>query len=253
MGVLGGGGSVLGIPLLRYGFDQEPAMAIGISLLVVGIGSVIGTVVQMRHGAVALGVATTFGGAGMVGAFLASKLARFLPGELQLVLFAILVLGSSVVIIRPGKHERPVTPEVPEPSDATPPRIELMVVSGFAMGMVTGLLGLGGGFLLVPAFVLLAALPMHRAVATAMPVVAVNSLAGATGYMTELKLPWAEWTELVLPFLAATCVATIVGANLSHRLPAKWLRVAYVILLVTLGGLTLVVEGSRLWAANGGV
>lgn len=250
MGLLGGGGSVLGIPLLRYGFALKPDMAIGVSLLVVGVGSVIGTGAQMRRGAVAWGVASTFGLAGAAGAFGGAALARFMPGELQLVLFSLLVLGSAVVILRPGKDEGGTPGATPDETAATPrtggpPRIEVMIVSGIALGLVTGLLGLGGGFLLVPLFVLVAGLPMHRAVATTMPVVAANSLSGAAGYLSRLNLDW----EFVIPFLIATCLATLVGANLSHRVPARVLRIAYAVLLVVLGGLTLVVESARLFAS----
>ncbi len=250
MGVLGGGGSVLGIPLLRYGFGMTPEMAIGVSLFVVGIGSVIGTGAQMRRGAVSWGIAFTFGGAGAAGAFAGSALARFMPGELQLVLFALLVLGSAIVILRPGKDELTEAAKASQRAAAPsgvvrPPRLEVMVVAGFALGIVTGLLGLGGGFLLVPVFVLVAGLPMHRAVATTMPVVAANSLAGAAGYMTRLdEVPWS----FVVSFLVATCLATLVGANISHRVPAKRLRLSYAVLLVALGGLTLVVESIRLWS-----
>lgn len=261
MGMLGGGGGAMSVPALHYLFGLDEKSAIAVSLLVVGAASVIGTATQARRGAVAWQTWLVFAVTGGLGSWIGSMLAGYLAGNWQFILFSLLVLGSAALMLRPSNQERAeeaagAAPGAPADTaaaalagtPATTPNWAVMLATGFALGMVPPIFGVSGGFLMMPAFVYVALLPVHRAVGTVMAMVATTSLVTAAGYATHMEqaFPW----KIALPFLVATCLATFVGATLSHRLSAKVLRLTYVVLLSGLGGYTLVRESVRLVAGS---
>ncbi len=221
LGLLGGGGSILTVPVFVYVLGIEPKAAIAMSLPVVGLAAAIGAAQQWRRGHVALTTAIPFGAAAMAGAYGGARLARELNGHTQLVLFAGVMLSAGVSMLR---HAR-----VPEPTGGIPhPRWALLIPLGLGVGALTGIVGAGGGFLIVPALVLLAGLPMVNAVGTSLLVIAMNTIAGSLGYLGVVDLRW----PLIGAFGGLTVVGILAGSALVPRIPQATLKRAFAVLLL---------------------
>lgn len=221
LGLLGGGGSILTVPALVYVVGQTPHAAIATSLVIVGANSGIGAWIHFRQGTLRWQVALLFGAAGMLAAFPAAALSRHLPGIVLLVAFALLMLAiGSLLLIRRDQADV-----------AAAPRSWLIVgAGGLGVGALTGLLGVGGGFLIVPALILLVGLPMKEAVGTSLAIIALNSAAALAGHFGE-DLDWA----LMALFIGAGLAGTWAGAHLAGRLPAGRLRQLFAVLVIVLG------------------
>lgn len=187
LGLLGGGGSILTVPIFVYVLGFPPKDAVAMSLGVVGLTSMVGAVGHFRRGNVDLKTAALFGGAATLGTFGGTRLAAFLSGTTQLALFGLVMLAASVFMFR-GRRDGP--------DDADGPRygLGLIVVEAIAVGLLTGLVGVGGGFLIVPALVLLS-VPMKTAVGTSLVVIAWNCVVGFSSY---LGLAHFAWTPMAL-------------------------------------------------------
>jgi uncharacterized protein len=246
LGLLGGGGSILAVPIFVYIFKLDPKLAIATSLVVVGITSLFGSVTHFRTGNVDLRTALLFILGSSAGAYAAANwLSGFLSGTTQLILFALVMLTASFFMFR-GRRE-------PEASDAprqlTPGIIALTIVQGIGVGMVTGLVGVGGGFMIVPALVLLSRIPMRRAVGTSLLVIALNSAAGFAGYISKPELrsaiaethvgPFALVSLLVI-FTAITIAGIFIGSALCKRISQKGLRRGFAVFLIVMGVVILV-------------
>lgn len=212
LGLLGGGGSILTVPILVYAVGVEPKAAIATSLLVVGVTSLVAMLQHARAGNVDLRTGLVFGAAGMVGAYGGGLLARFFSGTVLLLIFAALMVATAVAMLR-GRRE---------PDERTHERLPLVrvLLDGFVVGLVTGLVGAGGGFLVVPALVLLGGLPMHRAVGTSLLVITLKSFAGLAGHVTHVDVD----LSLAAVVTAAAVAGSVLGAALAPRVPARRLR-----------------------------
>lgn len=222
LGLLGGGGSILTVPALVYLVGQTPQVAVMTSLAIVGANSAMGAFFHQAQGTLNWHVALLFGGAGMATAFLAAGFSDRLSPDVIMVAFAglMLLIGLLLVFRRTNNSSR----ELEHLS------LGKIIVSGAAVGLLTGILGVGGGFLIVPALVMLVGLPMQQAVGTSLVVIAMNSLAGFVGHLGDGAL---DVPSLVV-FVAAGLAGTFAGARLAHRLPAAKLRqlfAGFVILL----------------------
>jgi uncharacterized protein len=217
LGVLGGGGSILLVPVLVYllGFDAKQAVVI--SLPVVGLTSLGGAAAHWRHGHVALASAARLGGLAMIAAYLGGRLGVLVHGAAQQLLLA-----------RPVQVDATRAPVV-----AVSPVTKVGAPLG--IGLLTGLTGIGGGFLFVPALVLLEHVPFATAVGTSLVVIAINAAAALAGYAGHVPVPWA----FVLPFSAVAMVAAVLGARLAPRLPASQLRRAFGALLLVVAVLVV--------------
>ncbi len=154
LGLLGGGGSILTVPALVYLVGQTPHVALETSLAIVGANSALGASFHRAQGTLNWRVALLFGGTGMVTAYLAANLSHLFPAAVLLVTFAVLMLIVAGVMLTPRANT----------SDAQRPRPAwVSIASGADVGLMTGLLGVGGGFLIVPALVMLVGLPMPQA------------------------------------------------------------------------------------------
>lgn len=226
LGLLGGGGSILTVPALVYLVGQTPHGAVETSLAIVGANSALGASFHGAQGTLNWRVAVFFGGAGMVTAYLAANLShRFAPAAL-LVTFAVLMLVIAAVMLTPRANAG----DAPRPTPAW-----VSVASGAGVGVLTGLLGVGGGFLIVPALVMLVGLPMPQAVGTSLVIITMNSAAGLLGHLGN-PLDW----NLMLVFTAAGLAGAFTGARLAGRLPAARLRQAFAALVVVLAVFLLV-------------
>ncbi len=229
LGLLGGGGSILAVPVLVYAAGLEPRRAIASSLFVVGATSVAALVPRARAGLVRWRVGALFGGAGMVGAFLGGRLARLVPATMLLLGFTTLMVVTAVAMMTPRRSVLAC------PSNAAP-RTGRMLALGAVVGLVSGLVGAGGGFVIVPALALLGGLTMESAVATSLFIIALQSFAGFAGHASEAALPWA----LLAAVTAASVIGSLVGTRLARRVSPAALRTGFgafvmLVALFTLG------------------
>ncbi|MEW2331510.1 sulfite exporter TauE/SafE family protein [Micromonospora chersina] len=224
LGLLGGGGSILAVPLLVYVADLPPKEAIATSLLVVGATSAVGVIPHARAHRVRWRTGLIFGFAGMTGAYAGGRLAEFIPAGFLLTGFAVMMLATAVAMIRGrrGAEGRPVPHELPVPR---------VVLDGVVVGLVTGLVGAGGGFLVVPALALLGGLPMPVAVGTSLVVIAMKSFAGLAGYLSSVSIDWG----LAAAVVVAAVAGSFVGGRLAGRIPAEILRKAFGWFVVVMG------------------
>ena len=225
LGLLGGGGSILTVPIMIYALGVGEKSAIASSLLVVGATSAVAAIAHARAGNVVWRVALIFAGAGMVGAFLGGKVAKFLPASLLLVIFAVIMFATAFFMWRGRK----ATPGVPA-AIAKPLPIPTILLEGLVVGLVTGLVGAGGGFLVVPALALLGGLPMQKAVGSSLVVIALKSFAGFAGYASHVTIDW-ELTGIVT---AAAVVGSFGGAALAKKVPQEQLRKGFAVFVLVM-------------------
>lgn len=230
LGFFGGGGSILMVPLLVYVLDLEPKRAIATSLLVVAAASSTGAFQHWRAGNVRVRTALLFGSAGMAGAYAGGRAAAFVDGALLMLLFAAMMLLTATAMWR-GRRAASAT----EAAAHSPLRL---VLQGGAVGLFTGLVGAGGGFLIVPALALWAGLPMPAAVGTSLLVIVLNALAGYAGYASHVEIDRA-----LVASVATTAIAgSIAGARFARRVDPASLRKAFAGFVLAMAILILVRE-----------
>lgn len=226
LGLLGGGGSILTVPALVYLVGQSPQAAVTTSLAIVGGNSLLGAAFHNGHGSLNWKVAGLFGGAGVITAYAAAGLSKHFSPAALLVAFAVLMLvvGGLMIWRRDGKGE------------AVQPRPWwVALLAGAGVGVLTGVLGVGGGFLIVPALVMLVGLPIYQAVGTSLIIIAANSVAGLLGHLNQSASQQAAFDlSLTLIFVAAGLAGTFVGSRLAHRLPAARLKQAFAVFVIVL-------------------
>ncbi len=205
LGLLGGGGSILTVPLLAYVAGMEAKQAITASLVVVGVTSAVGAISHARASRVRWRTGLAFGAAGTTGAYAGGQLGRFIPGTVLLIGFAVIMIAAAVAMLR-GRRDV-IAAETPR---ALP--VVKTLLLGLVVGLVTGLVGAGGGFLVVPALAILGGLPMPAAIGTALIVIAMNSFAGLAGHLGSVQIDWA--------LTAAVTAAALAGGLLGARLTA---------------------------------
>jgi len=229
LGVFGGGGSILTVPILVHalGLDAKPAIAT--SLLVVGLTSAAALLPHARVGSVEWRTGASFGAAAMLGAFGGGLAGRFVPGRVLLLLFTAMMAATALAMWRGAGRAAPT-------ELATVRHPLLIALDGLVVGAVTGLVGAGGGFLVVPALVLLGGLPMSRAIGTSLLVIALKSLAGFAGYASHVAVD----PLLALPFTAAAIGGSLLGAQTAARVDPERLRRGF-------AGFVLAMAGFMLW------
>lgn len=226
LGLLGGGGSILTVPIFVYVLGIDPKAAIAMSLGVVAIVSLFGVRSHWREGRVDLRIALAFGPVAMLGTYAGARLSLFVSGATQLALFAGVMLLAAVFMFRDRAESAPSRPE-----GARWARWLLIAVEGLAVGVLTGLVGVGGGFLIVPTLVLLARVPMKTAVGTSLLVIAMKSAAGFWGYLGTpgIDLAFMGW------FSAAAVLGIVLGSRAVGSIPQRTLRRSFAGFLVVMG------------------
>jgi uncharacterized membrane protein YfcA len=233
LGLLGGGGSILTVPILVYAAGLPPHEAIATSLFVVGTTSIAALVPHARAGRVRYATGALFGAASMVGAYGAGRLAKLLPATLLLLLFAVMMAVTAVAMLR--KASKGGAEDEPSGSRQA---LWKILLEGLVVGAVTGLVGAGGGFLVVPALVLLGGLSMREAVGTSLMVIAMKSFAGFAGYVSSVSIDWRLATVVTL----AAVVGSVGGAALAGRIPGVALRKGFAWFVVAMAIFMLVQE-----------
>lgn len=216
LGLLGGGGSILAAPVLIYAAGLGPRTAIVTSLLVVGTSSALTAALHARAKRVDVPAGLSLGIASMTGAYAGGRLAHLVPASILMATFIAMMIVTSLFMMRP----RSATPD-----GAAAPRLRRgwLLPIGLGLGLVTGMVGAGGGFVIVPALVLLLGLPMRRAVGTSSLVIAMNSFAGFAGVVGSVTLDW----RVTLVATISASMGGVAGAWLSPRVGSAALRVAF--------------------------
>jgi uncharacterized membrane protein YfcA len=232
LGFFGGGGSILTVPLLVYVFGLGAKEAIASSLLIVAVASLSGAFQHWRRGNVRLRTGLVFGGAGMAGAYVGGRAGAAVDGGVLLLLFAAMMVLTALALWR-GRREPPGSED---------PRGDLwkLVLQGLAVGVFTGLVGAGGGFLIVPALVLWAGLSMPAAVGTSLLVIVMKSVAGFAGYSAHVSVDF----DLVAAVSACAVAGSLVGSRLSHVVDPASLRRTFSVFVLGMAAVILVREGT---------
>lgn len=225
LGLLGGGGSILTVPVLVYVLGYDAKTAIPMSLPVVGVTALMGAALHYRRGNVRLGTAVLFGLVAMVGAFGGARLSALLDGGVQLAILATVMLAAAASMLRKRS----------DVAGEESPRFALLAPVALGVGVLTGLIGVGAGFLVVPALVVLARVPMRQAIGTSLLVIAMNSASGFAGYVGSVDLDWA----LLAGFTGLAVAGSFVGSALVSRVPQPVLKRAFAFLLIAMGGFVL--------------
>ncbi len=228
LGLIGGGGSILTVPVLVYLFGIDPVLATAYSLFIVGGTSLVGSFRKYRDGMVNLKTAAIFGIPSIIAVYATRKwIVPAIPHELftigglnvtkpllLMLLFAVLMGFASISMIR-DKNGNTEEPGLPQKFN-----YPLIIVEGLLVGTFTGLVGAGGGFLIIPALVLFSKLPMKQAVGTSLLIIAMKSLIGFMGDLSHTSMDWT----LLMTVTALAIAGIFIGNKLSHSIDAKKLK-----------------------------
>lgn len=225
LGVLGGGGSIITLPVLVYVAGIQPKPAVSMALAIVGSTSLIGSWLHARHGNFYLRAALYFGAAGVAGSFFGSTFTHYLPSKALVGLFAAIMLAAGVTMLRRRAAGEDAPHEVHPPCS-----MRRFLATGFGVGCLSGFLGVGGGFLIVPALVWFIGLDTKRAVGTSLAVIACNSAAGLIGQLRYTKVDWM----LTGGFLLASFAGMGIGVALARRAPGPWLRKTFGVAVIAI-------------------
>jgi hypothetical protein len=243
LGLLGSGGSILTVPVLVYMLGHSDKVAIAESLAIVGAIALAGMLPYARRHQVDWRSVALFGIPGMGGTYIGAYLAKFVSGPVQLTLFAVIMLAAAVMMFRQGKQQGKLGSSADE---ATPVRRHgtwKIVLEGLAVGIITGLVGVGGGFLIVPALVILGGLPMRLAIGTSLMVVALKSFSGFFKYLGVLSSLGASvhWPTIGI-FITVGVIGTLIGNALNRRVNQQALKRGFAAFLVVMGIFVLIRE-----------
>ena len=235
LGLLGGGGSILAVPALVYGVGVPIAAAIPMSLVVVGLSSAAALIPRLRGGQIRWRIAGLFGATGAGAAFAGAAVNRLLEPRVILAGFALLMIAAGVRMLTGGER---VGGDCALPEGGVNWRgcLPKSIAAGLAVGFLTGLFGVGGGFLIIPAFVLLLGLPMRSAVATSLAVIVINSAAGFAAHLGEANLD----PGLTVAFAAAAIVGSLLAGRLARRVPTARLQRWFAYLVFAVAGFVLI-------------
>ncbi len=230
LGMFGSGGSVLAVPILVYIMGIETKSAIAMSLAIVGFTALTGTVLQWRQKTLCVKAALFFSVIGIVGTLGGTWVAMKISGTLQLILFGTLMVGAALAMLL--KKE----PDLIEGSNECHMRPDLAGGMGAGVGFMTGLLGVGGGFMIVPALNSIGHLKLRLAIGTSLFIISVNALAGVLGYLGKVNFYW----PVVGIFIVFSSLASFIGVRLAKRLPVAKLRQGFAGFILILGAWLLV-------------
>ncbi len=262
LGLLGSGGSILTVPVLRYLLHHGEKVAIAESLAIVCAIALASAVPYALQRLLDWRSVLLFGLPGMVGTFCGAWLARFIPGAVQLLIFALVMLWAAQLMWRRGLRSRNASGAETNSTDATtalsqstsvvaPRAAGRIALEGVSVGALTGIVGVGGGFLIVPALVILGGLPMRRAVGTSLAIITLQSGTGFAKHLNVLQsLNLAVDWRVIGSFIAVGVVGSLIGKTLNAYINQDALRRGFAVLLVVMGLFVLVKEGAALAGAS---
>jgi uncharacterized membrane protein YfcA len=244
LGLTGGGGSLLAVPLLVYGLGIPPREAFGISLAAVGATALVGVIPRIRSGQVEVGTGILFAAAGMLGAPVGTWVAGMIPESILLTMFSVLMLIVAWRMWNKSQGtQNALDPNCPV-SDADGPTCQrtadgklrltsrcaaLLAVIGLITGFLSGMFGVGGGFVIVPALVLFSGMSIHKAVATSLLVIVLVSISGVSSHFAAGRGVPLQITSL---FVVGGVLGMFLGGQVSKRLSARMLQKVFAIGIV---------------------
>ncbi|MCH8559700.1 sulfite exporter TauE/SafE family protein [Nesterenkonia sp. LB17] len=224
LGLLGGGGTILAVPLLTYVAGMPPKEAIAASMFIIGVTSAVSVVAHAKRGNVQWRTGFIFGAAAMVGAFGGGLLGSRLPSVVLMVAFGIMMVATALAMILDRRAKASGQPRKKLP-------LAKILIEGLVVGLVTGMVGAGGGFLVVPALVLLGGLSMPAAVGTSLLIISMKSFTGLAGYLTSVSIDWVP----VLIITVITVIGALIGTAFGKHVPEKALKKAFGYLVLAMG------------------
>lgn len=227
LGLLGGGGAILTVPVLVYVMGVGVKQAVPMSLVIVGLTSFLGMLRHKKAGTLNGRAAITFGPAAILGSLIGTRVALLVDPRVQLTVFAVVLLGAAAMMLR-RRTERLGTGQARS--------LPLIVLIGTGVGFLTGFVGVGGGFLYVPALTVLGGLGMKAAIGTSLALITMSSAAGVGGYLGRVTLDW----RLVGSLTVLAFVGVQIGSALVPKVPQEKLRRWFALLLLVMGVLVLV-------------
>ena len=235
LGLIGGGGSILAVPILVYVMGLGPKTAIAMSLVIVGTVSLIGAIPHWLQGNVNGTVAAIFAPTAMLGAYLGAQMAGFpfITETIQLICFAIVMVLASLMMIGQGRQK---IKEKQGFKHKNQHNWSFIFLEGLGVGVLTGFVGVGGGFAIIPVLVLLGGLPMKEAIGTSLIIITFKSITGFLGYLSQVNLDWI----LMISFTIAASLGTISGAYLTRFIETKKLQKAFGYFVLAVGIFILV-------------
>ncbi len=250
LGLLGSGGSIIALPALIYLLGVAPKAALAMSLGVVGVTATLAAVNHGRRGNVDAPVALAFALFGVAGTYVGTRVGVATPAVVQLTLFALVMYTAAWRMLRRPSAKPQSAPALnfnvsggaaalggcPEVFSPCMVKIALAAVG---VGLLTGLVGVGGGFLIVPALVLFSGLPMKKAVGTSLAIVAANAYAGFYGYLGTVPVDW----PLMGGFVSMTLLGSLLGTWASSRLSHETLKSAFGAFLILVASYILIKNG----------
>lgn len=226
LGVVGGGGSIIAVPALVYGVGMSPAEAIPISLLVVGVSSLAALIPRLREG-INWPVVLIVGAAGIPAAWGGTAVGRLLDPNILMLAFAVIMMIAGIrMLMRTTETEGSCSTGPNRAFRSCAPKA---VGVGVLVGFLTGLLGVGGGFLLTPALTLLLGLRMKQAVGSSLAIIVINSAAGFGAHAAGFTLDWPS----VLSFAIPAILGSLLAARLARHLNDKHIRISFAVLIFT--------------------
>lgn len=227
LGLLGSGGSILSVPVLVYLLGQEEKVAIASSLAIVGLIALFGSIPYILQKVADGKMVMLFGLPAVLGTYMGASVSVLVSGAVQLAVFAGVMLVAAVFMLKPT----PAETQVREPSRF---RWLLILVEGLGVGILTGFVGVGGGFLIVPALVLLGGVPMHRAIATSLVIIAMKSFVGFATYMDLLSGAAIDWWVIGL-FSVFGIAGCLMGGLVVPYIHQENLKRTFGVLLIVMG------------------
>lgn len=240
LGLFGSGGSIIAMPALMYLLNVEAKSAIAMSLGIVAVTATLSAWDHWRRGNVDVRVALVFGLFGIAGTFAGAKVGVMTPVVVQLVMFALVMYAAAWKMLKPALVPQPAAAgglPVERPAEA---RLGPIAAHGIGVGVLTGIVGVGGGFLIVPALALLSGLPMKLAIGTSLAIVAAKSYAGFFGYLGAVPVDWSTMGA----FTAVTVAGSFTGTRLAHRFSQELLKRSFGGFLVVVATYILIKSAS---------
>lgn len=233
LGMMGSGGSILTVPVLVYLFGQDEKVAIAGSLAIVGSIALAGGLTYFKAQLIDWKIVFLFGIPGMIGTYLGAWFAAYIPGIVQLVLFSFVMIAAALMMMRKqnicnDSHER---------------HLIKIVLDGLIVGVITGIVGVGGGFLIVPALVLLGGLNMRNAVATSLIIIAMKSYSGFYKYLDVLNQQNLQLDWIILGMVTGIgIIGTFIGNYLCNKIPQNRLKIYFAYFLLVMAAFILYKE-----------